>query len=69
MGYVEDKINEKIYHKLVSSNETNLNNLEQYNFLLKTLSSDDWINQSNNTLKYGFTNFANDNNYLDKDMA
>ena len=69
MGYVEDKINEKIYHRLVSSNETNLNNLEQYNFFLKTLSSDDWINQSDNTLKYGFTNFANDNNYLDKDMA
>ena len=69
MGYVEDKINEKIYHRLVSSNETNLNNLEQYNLLLKTLSSDDWINQSDNTLKYGFTDFANDNNYLDKDMA
>ena len=69
MGYVEDKINEKIYHRLVSSNETNLNNLEQYNLLLKTFSSDDWINQSDNTLKYGFTDFANDNNYLDKDMA
>ena len=69
MGYVEDKINEKIYHRLVSSNETNLNNLEQYNLLLKTLSSDDWINQSDNTLKYGFTNFVNDNNYLDKDAA
>ena len=69
MGYVEDKINEKIYHRLVSSNETNLNNLEQYNLFLKTLSSDDWINQSDNTLKYGFTNFVNDNNYLDKDTA
>ena len=69
MGYVEDKINEKIYHRLVSSNETNLSNLEQYNLLLKTLSNDDWINQSDNTLKYGFSNFANDNNYLDKDAA
>lgn len=69
MGYVDDKINEKIYHRLVSSNETNLNNLEQYNLLLKTLSSEDWINQSDNTLKYGFSDFANDNNYLDKDTA
>ena len=34
MGHVENKINEKIYHRLVSSNETNLNNLEQYNLLL-----------------------------------
>ena len=66
MGYVEDKINEKIYHRLVSENETNPKQLEQYNFLLKTLSSNSWANNSQ-SLKYGLNEFMSENNYLDKD--
>ena len=68
MGNVDDKINQKIYHRLVSSNETNPKQLEQYNFLLKTLSSDYWANNSQ-SLKYGLNDFMSENNYLDKDTV
>lgn len=66
MGNVDDKINQKIYYKLVSENETNPKQLEQYNFLLKTLSSNSWANNSQ-SLKYGLNEFMSENNYLDKD--
>lgn len=66
MGNVDDKINQKIYHRLVSENETNPKQLEQYNFLLKTLSSNSWANNSQ-SLKYGLNEFMSENNYLDKD--
>ena len=66
MGNVDDKINQKIYYRLVSSNETNPKQLEQYNFLLKTLSSNSWANNSQ-SLKYGLNEFMSENNYLDKD--
>ena len=66
MGNVDDKINQKIYHRLVSSNETNPKQLEQYNLLLKTLSSDYWANNSQ-SLKYGLNDFMSENNYIDKD--
>ena len=66
MGNVDDKINAKIYYRLVSSNETNPEQLEQYNLLLKTLSSNTWANNSQ-SLKYGLNEFMSENNYLDKD--
>ena len=66
MGNVDDKINAKIYYRLVSSNETNPKQLEQYNLFLKTLSSDSWANNSQ-SLKYGLNEFMSENNYLDKD--
>lgn len=68
MGSVDDKINAKIYHRLVSSNETNPKQLEQYNFLLKALSSNSWANNSQ-SLKYGLNEFMSENNYLDKDTV
>ena len=68
MGSVDDKINQKIYYRLVSSNETNPKQLEQYNLLLKTLSSNTWANNSQ-FLKYGLNEFMLENNYLDKDTV
>ena len=68
MGNVDDKINAKIYYRLVSSNETNPKQLEQYNLLLKTLSSNTWANNSQ-SLKYGLNEFMSENNYLDKDTV
>ena len=68
MGNVDDKINQKIYYRLVSSNETNPKQLEQYNLLLKTLSSNTWANNSQ-FLKYGLNEFMSENNYLDKDTV
>ena len=68
MGSVDDKINQKIYYRLVSSNETNPKQLEQYNLLLKTLSSNTLANNSQ-FLKYGLNEFMSENNYLDKDTV
>ena len=68
MGNVDDKINQKIYYRLVSSNETNPKQLEQYNLLLKTLSSNSWANNSE-SLKYGLNEFMSENNYLNKDTV
>ena len=68
MGNVDDKINQKIYYRLVSSNETNPKQLEQYNLFLKTLSNNSWANNSQ-SLKYGLNEFMSENNYLDKDTV
>lgn len=68
MPNVHDDINQKICWNLLGG-DTNIENLKQYNVLLKTLWNEDVWNQSDQNLKYGMSDFMSENNYaLKEDM-
>lgn len=68
MSNVHDDINQKICWNLLGG-DTNIENLKQYNVLLKTLGNEDIWNQSDQNLKYGMSAFMSENDYaLKEDM-